>query len=45
MRGGAGGSGGGGAGGMGVSARFSLAWKRDVRVDYCVTFKVSERGE
>ncbi|CAN0398658.1 unnamed protein product, partial [Ectocarpus fasciculatus] len=37
--GGGGSSGGGGGGGMEVRARFSLAWRTDVRVDYCLEFK------
>ncbi|CAN0375509.1 unnamed protein product, partial [Ectocarpus sp. 8 AP-2014] len=39
--GGGGGTGscGGGSGGMEVRARFSLAWRTDVRVDYCLEFK------
>lgn len=27
-----------------VRARFSLVWRRDVRVDYCLTFKVGARS-
>ncbi|CAM9609684.1 unnamed protein product, partial [Ectocarpus sp. 13 AM-2016] len=37
--GGGGSSGGGGSGGMEVRAQFSLAWRTDVRVDYCLEFK------
>lgn len=29
-----------GGGGMEIRARLSLAWRKDVRVDYCLEFKV-----
>ena len=34
----------GSGGGMEVRIRFSLAWRRDVRLDYCLEFKVSGPG-
>lgn len=35
-----GGIGGDGGGGMEVRARLSLVWRKDVRVDYCLEYKV-----
>lgn len=38
--GGGGASGGGARSGIEVRARFSLAWRKDVRLDYCLEFRV-----
>lgn len=34
----------GSGGGMEVRIRFSVAWRRDVRLDYCLEFKVRGSG-